>query len=278
MQRMKIANRKIGLIAGDGRFPLIFAQEAKRQGVKVVALAIKKETNPSLENLVDRIHWVNVGELGDLIEICKKEKITRAVMAGQVRHTRLFSQVKLDARAMALLAGVKDKKANSLLGAVADELSREGIELIDSATYLSHLLPSPGILTRRKPTQKEWRDIEFGHKMAKEIAGLDIGQTIVVKDQAVLAVEGMDGTDSTIKRGGRLGRGSVVVVKVSKPQQDRRFDLPIVGERTIEVLKEAKAKVLAFSARSTILLDRERVVRKANQSGISLVAIREEGS
>ena len=273
---MKIENRKIGLIAGNGRFPLIFAQEAKKAGAEVVALAIKKETSPSLENLVDRVHWVDVGQLGDLIEICKKEGITRAVMAGQVRHTHLFSQVKLDARAMALLAGVKDKKANSLLGAVADELSREGIELIDSSAYLSHLLPSPGILTRRKPTQKEWRDIEFGHKMAKEIAGLDIGQTVVVKDQAVLAVEGMEGTDLTIKRGGKLGRGDVIVVKVSKPQQDRRFDLPIVGERTVEVLKEAKAKVLAFSARSTILLDREKVVKRANQNGISLVAIKEE--
>lgn len=275
---MKIENRKIGLIAGNGKFPLIFAQEAKKVGTEVVALAIKKETSPSLENLVDRIHWVNVGQLGDLIEICKKEGITRAVMAGQVRHTRLFGQVRLDARAMALLAGVKDKKANSLLGAVADELLREGIELIDSATYLSHLLPSPGILTRRKPTQKEWRDIEFGHKMAKEIAGLDIGQTVVVKDQTVLAVEGMDGTDRTIKRGGKLGRGDVVVVKVSKPQQDRRFDLPIIGERTIEVLKQAKAKVLAFSARSTILLNREKVVKSANQNGISLVAVKEEES
>lgn len=275
---MKIENRKIGLIAGNGKFPLIFAQEAKRVGTEVVALAIKKETSPSLENLVDRIHWVNVGQLGDLIEICKKEGITRAVMAGQVRHTRLFGQVRLDARAMALLAGVKDKKANSLLGAVADELLREGIELIDSATYLSHLLPSPGILTRRKPTQKEWRDIEFGHKMAKEIAGLDIGQTVVVKDQTVLAVEGMDGTDRTIKRGGKLGRGDVVVVKVSKPQQDRRFDLPIIGERTIEVLKQVKAKVLAFSARSTILLDREKVIKSANQNGISLVAVKEEES
>jgi len=275
---MKIENRKIGLIAGNGKFPLIFAQEAKKVGTEVVALAIKKETSPSLENLVDRIHWVNVGQLGDLIEICKKEGITRAVMAGQVRHTRLFGQVRLDARAMALLAGVKDKKANSLLGAVADELLREGIELIDSATYLSHLLPSPGILTRRKPTQNEWRDIEFGHKMAKEIAGLDIGQTVVVKDQTVLAVEGMDGTDRTIKRGGKLGRGDVVVVKVSKPHQDRRFDLPIIGERTIEVLKEAKAKVLAFSARSTILLNREKVVKSANQNGISLVAVKEEES
>jgi len=275
---MKIENRKIGLIAGNGKFPLIFAQEAKRVGTEVIALAIKKETSPSLENLVDRIHWVNVGQLGDLIEICKKEGITRAVMAGQVRHTHLFGQVRLDARAMALLAGVKDKKANSLLGAVADELLREGIELIDSATYLSHLLPSPGILTRRKPTQKEWRDIEFGHKMAKEIAGLDIGQTVVVKDQTVLAVEGMDGTDRTIKRGGKLGRGDVVVVKVSKPQQDRRFDLPIIGERTVEVLKQAKAKVLAFSARSTILLDREKVVKSANQNGISLVAVKEEKS
>lgn len=275
---MKIENRKIGLIAGNGKFPLIFAQEAKRVGAEVVALAIKKETSPRLQNLVDRIHWVNVGQLGDLIEICKKEGITRAVMAGQVRHTRLFSQVKLDARAMALLAGVKDKKANSLLGAVADELLREGIELMDSATYLSHLLPSPGILTRRKPTQKEWRDIEFGHKMAKEIAGLDIGQTVVIKNQAVLAVEGMEGTDRTIKRGGRLGRGDVVVVKVSKPQQDRRFDLPIVGERTVEVLKQAKAKVLAFSARNTILLDREKVVKSANQNGISLVAIKEKES
>lgn len=275
---MRMVNRKIGLIAGNGRFPLIFAQEAKRAGAEVVALAIKQETNPALQKLVDRIHWVNAGQLGNLIEICKKEGITRAVMAGQVRHTRLFSHAKLDARAMALLAGVKDKKANSLLGAVADELSREGIELIDSATYLSHLLPSPGILTRRKPTQKEWRDIEFGHKMAKEIAGLDIGQTVVVKDQAVLAVEGMDGTDLTIKRGGKLGREDVVVVKVSKPQQDRRFDLPIVGERTVEVLKEVRAKVLAFSARSTILLDREKMVKKANQNSISLVAIKEEES
>jgi len=275
---MRVHNRKIGLIAGNGRFPLILAQEAKKARIEVVALAIRKETTPSLENLVDRIHWVDVGQLGDLIEICRKEGITRAVMAGQVRHTRLFTEVKLDPRAMALLAGVKDKKANSLLGAVADELSKEGIELIDSATYLSHLLPSPGILTRRKPTQKEWRDIEFGHKIAKEIAGLDIGQTVVVKDQAVLAVEGMEGTDLTIKRGGKLGKGDVVVVKVSKPHQDRRFDLPIVGERTVEVLKEAKARVLAFSARSTILLDRDKVIKKANQNWISLVAIREEES
>lgn len=267
---------KIGLIAGNGEFPLFFARFAREQGKKIIAVALKEETTSTLEQDVEKLYWLHLGQLKKLIKIFKKEDIKTAVMAGQVKHFRLFDLLKLDSRAASLLSRLKDKRADTILAGVAEELSKEGIKLIDSTTFLSSFLPKEGILTSAKPTKSQWKDISFGYKIAKNIAGLDIGQTVVVKDRAVLAVEAMEGTDETIKRGGKFGRGDVVVVKVSKPQQDRRFDIPIIGETTIHVLREAKVSVLAFSAEATLLLDREKVIRLANDEKICLIAVADD--
>ncbi len=267
---------KIGLIAGNGEFPLFFARFAREQGKKIIAVALREETTPLLEQEVDKLYWLHLGQLKKLIEIFKKEDIKTAVMAGQVKHFRLFDLLKLDSRAVSLLSKLKDKRADTILAGVAEELTKEGIQLIDSTTFLSSFLPKKGILTLTKPTKQQLKDISFGYKIAKSIAGLDIGQTVVVKDRAVLAVEAMEGTDETIKRGAKFGREDVVVVKVSKPRQDRRFDIPIIGEKTVYVLKEAKVGVLAFSAGSTLLLDREKVIRMANDEKICLIAVGED--
>lgn len=271
-----IDTEKIGLIAGNGEFPLFFARFARQKNKTIVAVALKEETVPALEREVDKLYWLHLGQLKKLIEIFKQENIKTAVMAGQVKHFRLFDLLKLDSRAAALLARLKDKRADTILAGVAEELAKEGIQLIDSTTFLSSFLPQEGVLTSVKPSKNQWRDIAFGYKIAKSIAGVDIGQTVVVKDQTVLAVEAMEGTDETILRGAKLGKGDVVVVKVSKPRQDRRFDMPIVGERTIAILKKAEVNVLAFSAGSTLLLDRETVVKMADEAGICLVAIGED--
>jgi UDP-2,3-diacylglucosamine hydrolase len=276
MDNNDINIEKIGLIAGNGEFPLFFSRCARQKNKAVIALALKEETDPALEKEVAKIYWLHLGQLSKMINIFKEEKIGKAVMIGQVKHFRLFDLLKLDTRATALLARLKDKRADTILAGVAEELAKEGIELIDSTTFLASFLPAEGILTSHKPTKEQLKDIFFGHKIAKSIAGLDIGQTVVVKDRAVLAVEAMEGTDQTILRGAKLGRGEVVVVKVSKPKQDRRFDIPIIGERTIETLKKAGVKVLAFSAGSTLILDTEAVVKMADRAGICLVAVGED--
>ncbi len=264
---------KIGLIAGNGEFPLFFARFASREDRKIIAIGLQEETNPALEKEVEKLYWLHLGELKKLINIFKQENVQTAVMAGQVKHFRLFDLLKLDTRAMTLLSKLKDKRADTILAGVAEELAKEGINLIDSTTFLSSFLPQEGVLTSTKPTKAQWSDICFGYRIAKGIAGLDIGQTVVVKDKAVLAVEAMEGTDETILRGGKFGKKDVVAVKVSKPQQDRRFDIPIVGEKTVQILKEAKATVLAFSAGSTLLLNQEEVIRLANAEKICLVAV-----
>lgn len=266
-------NEKIGLIAGNGDYPLYFAKAAREQNKKVIAVALDGETNPDLSLLVDQFTWVGLGQLNKLISIFKKAQVTKAVMAGQVKHFRLFDLLKLDWRAVSLLKRLPNKKADTILGGVAEELEKDGIKLVDSTIFLEKFIPRAGVLTKAIPTKEQQRDIEFGLQIAKGIAGLDIGQTVVVKDRAVLAVEAMEGTDKTILRGGQIGKKDAVVVKVSKPHQDLRFDVPIIGEKTIETLKEAGVGVLAFCAGETLILNTEKVIDLANKYKICLIGI-----
>ncbi|MDD5259214.1 MAG: UDP-2,3-diacylglucosamine diphosphatase LpxI [bacterium] len=267
-------DKNIGLIAGNGDYPLHFAKAAKAQGKRIITVALEGETEPGLKTLVDGFTWVGLGQLNRLIDIFKKENITQVVMAGQVKHFRLFDLLKLDLRAAGLLKRLPNKKADTILGGVAEELGKEGIALVDSRIFLEKFIPPAGILTKAKPSKEQEKDIEFGLKIAKGIAALDVGQTIVVKDRAVLAVEAMEGTDQTILRGGKIGKGDVVVVKVSKPNQDFRFDVPIIGENTITVLHEAGAWVLAFCAGETLILNIDAVIKQADTYKLCLVAIK----
>ncbi|MFH2138441.1 MAG: UDP-2,3-diacylglucosamine diphosphatase LpxI [Candidatus Omnitrophota bacterium] len=264
---------KIGLIAGNGKFPLLFAQAAKQAGACVVAVAIKEEADESLAEVVDSIYWISVGQFKTLIKILKEENIKKAVMAGQIRHKLIFSKIELDAELTMLLLKLKDKKTDTILGAIAQRLGQLGIELIDSSTFLKNYMPEKGVLTSAQPTEEQWQDINFGLETAKAIAGLDIGQTVVVKDKAVLAIEAIEGTDEAIYRGSLFSQGGAVVVKVSKPNQDMRFDIPLIGRKTIQTLIKANIAVLAIEAQKTLFLDREYVLEEANKHNIKIVAI-----
>lgn len=265
---------KLGLIAGNGKFPLLVAENAKKDGVKkIVAVAFHGDTSRELEPLVDEIHWIHVGELGKLIRTFRRAGVTQALMAGQITPTMMFRTLRFDWRLLTLVTRLKNRKADTIFGAIANELAREGIELLDSTLFLNSHLPSTGVLTRRRLTRKEKEDVEFGRGIAKEIARLDIGQTVVVKNKAVLAVEGLDGTDATIRRGGRLGKRDVVVVKVAKPHQDMRFDVPVVGLRTIQAMIQARAKVLAVEAKKTLFLEKEETIAAADAGRITIVAV-----
>lgn len=268
---------KIGLIAGNGRFPIIFAQKAIEQGLMVVAVAHRGETLPELETVVSKaggqITWLHVGQLGRLIKVFKAAGVEQVVMAGGIKKTRLFSDVRPDLRSLKLLSQVGQNKDDLLLRAVARELEGEGLTVRESTLYLSSILVSKGPMTRRVPTSEEWEDIRFGWQIAKEVGRLEIGQCIVVKRRAVLAVEAIEGTDETIKRGGRLCRSGAVVIKVSKPQQDLRFDVPAVGPSTLEAMKEVKATTLALEAGKTLLLDKELVLEMANRGKISIIGM-----
>ena len=264
---------RLGLIAGGGQFPILVADEAQKHGLQTIAIGFNKITSPTLQSHVSKLCWIDLGSFSKLIKEFKSEKIHKAIMAGQIRHVNLLKEIRLDLRTLRLLKRMADKKADSILGTVADELEREGITILDSTTYLPSLLPPPGVITKRKPTKKEMNDITFGFETAKGIAGLDIGQTVVVKDKTVVAVEAMEGTDETIKRGGRIGGKGMVVVKVSKPKQDMRFDVPVIGLRTIQCLKEAGASVMAIESGKTIFFDQEAVIAEANREKISLVSV-----
>lgn len=264
---------KIGLIAGNGDFPIAFARAAKQRGLQVIAVAHEGETLPELEQLVDSMNWVKVGQLGRIITIFKEQGVTEVLMAGGIKKTRLFRGAMPDVRGIALLAKMSQKKDDSILRAVAEELESEGIMVRESTLYLESIVAQPGVLTKKKPAKAERRDIVFGWQMAKEIGRLDIGQTVVIKDQAILAVEAIEGTDEAIRRGGRLCGQGAVVVKVCKPQQDLRFDLPAIGTRTILSLVEVKASCLAIEAGKTIIIDREAVIKDADRAGISIIAV-----
>jgi UDP-2,3-diacylglucosamine hydrolase len=266
--------KRIGLIAGNGRFPIIFAENARKNGVKVIAIGINEETSKDLEKVVDKIYWLGVGELERLLVILKEENIRSIVMAGQVKHKLLFdSNIKIDKKMEFLLGSLKNKKTDSILGALAKLLWLRGIKVLSSITFLSDCLASKGVLTKTIPSEKILKDIDFGRLIAKTIAGLDIGQSIVVKDKVVLAVESIEGTDETIRRAERYGKEGIVVIKVTKPRQNMRFDVPVIGPDTIKLLKEVKAACLAIEAKKTLIIDKLETLRLAEEAGIVIIAI-----
>jgi len=267
---------RIGLIAGNGRFPIIFADNAKKLGYHVSAVAHEGETEPELANHVDRIHWIKIGQLNKLIKAFKEDGVHQAVMLGGMKKTHMFSTLRPDFRTLALATRLALWKDDDILRELAKELEREGIAICESTFGLEGILVEEGTLTERTPSEKEWEDIRYGWEVAHDIGRLDIGQCVVVKDRVVVAVEAVEGTDGAIKRGGDLAKGGAVVVKRSKPQQDLRFDLPAVGPRTIEVMAAVKASVLAIEAGRTILLDREIMLDKARSARIAIVGIKQE--
>ncbi|HEX6802919.1 MAG TPA: UDP-2,3-diacylglucosamine diphosphatase LpxI [Terriglobales bacterium] len=274
---------KLGLIAGNGRFPFLVLDAAKAQGYDVVVAAIKEETFPEIERRdAAAVHWLSLGELSKLIETFQREGITRAVMAGQVKHKQIFSSIRPDWRLAKLLLSLTTRNTDSLLGAVAKVLADEGITLENSTALLEPLLVKPGVVTRRAPTAAERTNFDYGRKVARALGQYDIGQTVVIAEAACVAVEAMEGTDATIERAGQimasLEAGSstlareLTVVKIAKPSQDMRFDVPVVGVKTIEVMRHAGATCLALDAGRCLLLDGEAVIVAADQAGIAIVA------
>lgn len=262
-----------GLIAGNGRFPFLVLEAARSQGIDMAVIALREEASPDLEGLARRLHWVSLGELGRALDLLHREGVTHAVMAGQVKHNKIYSSIRPDWRLAKLLFSLPRKNTDSLIGAVARVLQSEGIELVDSTAFLRPLVPEPGVLTRRAPDERERADIAYGREIARQIAGLDLGQTVVVRDQACVAVEAMEGTDEAIARAARLASGRpLVAVKVAKPRQDMRFDVPVVGLRTVEVMKEANVTALAIDAGRTLIFDRPGVVAAADAAGIAMEA------
>ncbi len=265
--------QRIGLIAGNGRFPIIFADNARKLGYFVSAVAHEGETEPELEQHVDRIHWIKIGQFNKLIEMLKGDGVRQAVMLGGIKKTHVFTTVRPDFRALALAAKLIHLKDDDILRTVAEEIEREGIQIRESTFGLQGILVEEGTLTTREPNKKEWDDIRYGWEVGKQIGALDIGQCVVVKDRVIVAVEAVEGTDGAIRRGGELAREGAVVVKRCKPQQDLRFDLPAVGPRTIDVMETVKATVLALEAGRGILLDRDETIAKANRAGIAIVGL-----
>lgn len=266
---------RLGLVAGNSRFPLIFAEAAQTQGIDIVAVAHLGETPEEIGALVPGVVWVRVGELGKIIDTLKQAGITRAVMAGGINKVGALANFQPDERGLAFIARMPSLKDDVLLRGVAGELEGEGIRVEESTLFLSHLLPSEGLLTHREPNSEQWQDIRLGFAAAKDIGRWDIGQSVVVKRGTILAVEGIEGTNATLRRGGELGRGGVVVVKVSKPQQDLRFDVPAVGPETILIMAEVGAEVLALEAGKTLMLDKEDFLQAAEEKGVVVVAVKE---
>jgi UDP-2,3-diacylglucosamine hydrolase len=261
---------KIGLIAGKGQFPLLFAEAARRRGLEVVAVAHRGETDPGIEPLTHQCHWIYVGQVGKLLRAFKEAQVSRAVMAGGVSRGRLFRDFRPDFKALAIIRRVGAGHDDRILRGLAAELEQEGITIVSPLLYLDELLATPGQLSRRRPTAAELEDIGYGFAIAKAVGRLDLGQCVVVRRQVVTALEAIEGTDDTIRRGGRLAGKGAVVVKVSKPGQDLRFDLPTVGQNTIEVMGEVEAGVLAVEAGKTLIFDRQAMVALADQAGIAI--------
>jgi len=287
---------KLGLIAGNGRFPFLLLDAARAQGLAVVVAAIREETDPEINQRAaddDRItvYWLSLGELSRLIETFRKEGVSKAVMAGQVKHKQIFSSIRPDWRLAKLLLNLRTRSTDMLLGAVAKVLGDEGIELISSTTFLEPLLAQAGVLTARAPSEEERKNIDYGLSVARAVAGYDIGQTVVVAAQACVAVEAMEGTDAAIERAGALMRSidddpsstettlerGLTVVKIAKPNQDMRFDVPVIGIRTIETMIRSGATCLSLEANHTLLFDRETLLSRANEAGLAIVGTGTEG-
>ena len=268
-----------GLIAGNGDFPFLVLEGARSRGIDMAVIAIREEASPALERATKRLHWVSLGELSRTISLLHEEGVKRAVMAGQVKHNKIFSSIRPDWRLAKLLFSLPSKNTDSLIGAVARVLEDEGIQLVDSTEFLGRLLPAPGVLTHRAPSEDESADIEYGRQVARQIAGLDLGQTVVIRDRACVAIEAMEGTDETIGRAARITGGQrLVVVKVSKPKQDMRFDVPVVGLKTIEVMQASNATALAIDAGRTLLFDRDALIAAADEAGVSIQAFAPESA
>jgi UDP-2,3-diacylglucosamine hydrolase len=262
-----------GLIAGNGRFPFLVLEGARSQGIEMAVIALKEEASPELEKLAKRLHWVSLGELSKAISLMRQEGVKRVVMAGQVKHNKIFSAIRPDWKLAKLLFSLPKKNTDSLIGAIAKVLGEEGIQLVDSTQFLKPLLPDVGVLTRRAPNELETADMTYGLELARHIASMDIGQTVVIADRACVAVEAMEGTDETIARAARFAEGnSLVVVKVSKPKQDMRFDVPVVGLPTVEAMRKAGATALAIDAARTLLFDRATLIELADAAGIAIQA------
>jgi DUF1009 family protein len=283
---------KLGLIAGNGRFPFLLLDAARAQGLSVVVAAIRQETDPEIEERAAKdarvtVHWLGLGELSRLIETFHNQGVTRAVMAGQVKHKQIFSSIRPDWRLAKLLMNLRTRNTDMLLGAVAKVLGDEGIELISSTSFLEPLLAKEGVLTSRKPDEDESKNIEYGLGVARGVAGFDIGQTVVVAAQACVAVEAMEGTDAAIERAGALMRTmeeeseepastlerKLTIVKVAKPKQDMRFDVPVIGLQTIETMIRAGATCLSVEAGHTLLFDSDNLLTRANAAGIAIVGV-----
>jgi DUF1009 family protein len=266
---------RIGLVAGNGRFPILFAESARRRGVEVITVAHHGETFEGIADVASSVTWVDPGQLETLIAALKTQGVRRAVMVGGIRKHRLFQRMRPDARAAALLQRIGTFKDDAVLRAVAVELEAEGIEIVPPTEFLSEVIAHEGVHSQRAPTTEEWRDIRYGYRVAKEIGRWDIGQCVVVRGEAVLAVEGIEGTDETIRRAGALANGEITVVKVCKPTQDLRFDLPAVGLATVQSLIAANGRVLAIEAERTVMLEREDMLTAADAAGVSVVAVAE---
>jgi DUF1009 family protein len=262
---------KYGLIAGNGRFPFLVAEGARRSGCALAVVAIKEETDPKIEEIADEVVWVGIGKLGKMISFFREKGVSKAMMAGQVKHVQLFSGAIPDLKMVRMLWNLPERNTDALIGGIADEMGRAGIELIDSTYFIPEFLASEGPLTRRRPSKEEQRDVEYGLGIASEIARLDLGQTIVVRGGACVAIEAMEGTDQVIRRAGDLAKGKLTVVKVAKPDQDMRFDVPVVGLPTIETMIDAGAVCLSITAGKTIVFDRDEMVALADGNGISIV-------
>ena len=263
---------KIGLIAGSGKFPLLVADSARRKGLKVIAVAYKGETMPELASIVDEIAWIGLGQFGHLLSAFKSRGVNHVLMAGAITKANMFTSVMPDLKGLALIGKLLIFHDDDILRTVARELEKEGINVVSSVTYLPELLAPSGCFTKRKPSKEEMEDIEFGWIVAKELGRLDIGHCIVVRRKVVLAVEAIAGTDKAILRGGAIAKEKAVVVKVSKPNQDFRFDLPAVGLNTIKVMSTVDASVLAIEAGKTLIFDKEEMIRLADSKGISIVS------
>jgi len=265
---------RYGLIAGNGRFPFLVLQSARRQEIDVVVAAIKEETFPEIESCGYPVHWLGLGELGKLLKLFQKSGVQKAIMAGQVKHVQIFGSAFPDLTMIRMLAGLKHKNTDSLIGGVAKVLEESGIALVDSSVLLKPHLAAPGTLTRRGLSSSEQSDVDFGRPIAQKIAAMDIGQTIVVRERAVLAVEAMEGTDAVIQRAGELGnKKDLTVIKVSKPKQDMRFDIPVIGMATVNNMIACGATALVIDAQRTLIFDKEEVLETANKNGIAIVAL-----
>jgi UDP-2,3-diacylglucosamine hydrolase len=268
------SSSRYGLIAGNGKFPFLVLEAARSQGIDMVVAAIKEETFPEIEQHAKTVHWMSLGQLGKLIKTFKSEGVNHAIMAGQVKHKQIFSSIVPDLKMIQLLASLATKNTDSLIGGVAKMLESEGIHLMDSTLFLRPLLPDPGVLTRRMPSEEEKRDLDYGYKIARELGRLDLGQSVVVSEGACIALEAMEGTDAVMERAAALVNGRPLrVVKLAKPNQDLRFDVPVIGPATVRLMERLSVTALSIEARKTLMIDRDDLIRVADAASIAIIAV-----